>query len=129
MVVFERTSKSNCDISTSIPTGDMPFFIRSPSHRWFMSSKLIYLVDEDHPAPSGAFGLSTASPREWRLIVGVCVVLVEKNSARALQMWVHQAITSSLFQSSTILMLNLFIRYYLQLFPFHLIHRGTGVSY
>ena len=31
-------------------------------------------------------------------------------------LWVHQAITSSLFQSSTILMFNLFIKYYLQFF-------------
>ena len=31
-------------------------------------------------------------------------------------LWVHQAITSSLFQSSTILMMNLFIKYYVQFF-------------
>ena len=40
-----------------------------------------------------------------------------------------QAVTSSLFPSSTILMLNLVMNYFLQSFPFLLIERRTVVSH
>ena len=41
----------------------------------------------------------------------------------------HQAVTSSLFPSSTILMLKLVMTYFLQSFPFLLIERRTVVSH